>query len=159
MRKPFTRGKTIKREENKMKKTILCIIGGLLIGFFCAGEQPAQMGTNLVDPWYESYQTMPELRNSTSYDENRLRSHPTDLERRKDALTEELARLNNIAARAAHGSLDPRGAMPSDQSTKQVAAATATDTATVTDMIYFEYFDNSLPREKCISYTSERGWE
>lgn len=143
-----------------MKRMILCITCGLLTGFSCVGEQPYP-GTNLVDPWNENYQTIPELKNSMSYDESRLMSHPAELlEGRRAALNAELAKINEITTQAAAnqgiGSFVSGVDTPLDQNAKLVAATT--DTAAEIDMPHIEYFYN-LHRENCIIYTSGGGWE
>ena len=81
-----------------MKKTILCVIYGLLIAITYADESSREINPNLVDPNQGANQTIPELINN--YDElNRFRQQlPEQLEKAKAAFSEGPTGKNAIIA-------------------------------------------------------------
>jgi hypothetical protein len=131
-----------------MKKMILCVIYGLLIGVSYAGEQNGGVGANLVDPNQRPSQTIPELINGTSYDEpNRLRQHslPEQLEKSKATLSAEPAQKCDHNAKTTNQNHESPNAMPYQ-------------CTIITTMEYTaEYYNNTHEENKVRCYVD--GWD
>lgn len=117
-----------------MKKMILCVIYGLLIGVSYAGEQNGGVGANLVDP-------------NQGPNQNRLRQHslPEQLEKFKATLSAEPAQKCDHNAKTTNQNHESPNAMPYQ-------------CTIITTMEYTaEYYNNTHEENKVRCYVD--GWD